>query len=188
MARRRPSEPTVNPARGAALVVIAVVIGLLLLRNGLDTSEVVTASKGNSSGKTNGSGSDKSTTTTTTPLRAPAKVTVVVLNGTSVGGAAGKYSAALATAGYQMLKAGDAATKIPATQVFYTPGFEREAGAVALAAGAPATLTPAALPTPPPGEVGAANVVVVIGTDLASLTPTTAAGATTTTPTTAAAN
>jgi hypothetical protein len=39
------------------------------------------------------------------------------------------------------------------------------------------------MPTPPPGEVGAANVVVVLGTDLASLTPTTAgaAGETTTT-------
>jgi hypothetical protein len=32
MARRRPAEPTVNPARGAALVVVAVLIGLFLLR------------------------------------------------------------------------------------------------------------------------------------------------------------
>ena len=32
MARRRPAEPTANPARGAALVVVAVVIGLFLLR------------------------------------------------------------------------------------------------------------------------------------------------------------
>ena len=44
MARRRPAEPTVNPARGAALVVVAVVIGLFLLRHGLDTSEAVTNS------------------------------------------------------------------------------------------------------------------------------------------------
>ena len=42
MARRRPAEPTVNPARGAALVVVAVLIGLFLLREGLDTSEAVT--------------------------------------------------------------------------------------------------------------------------------------------------
>ncbi len=186
MARRRPSEPTVNPARGAALVVIAVVIGLLLLRNGLDTSEVVTASKGNSSGKTSKGNTDETTTTTAAPARTPSEVTVVVLNGTSVSGAAGKYSTALGTAGYMMLKAGDASTKVPATQVFYTTGFEKEAGAVALALGAPATLTPAALPSPPPGAVGDANVVVVIGTDLASLTPTTAAGASSTTSTTAA--
>lgn len=172
MARRRPTEPTVNPARGVALVVIAVVVGLLLLRNGLDTSEVVTASKGDSTSKADDSSSG-TTTTSTVPARAPDTVTVIVLNGTSVSGAAGKYSTAIATAGYQMLDPGDAATKIPATQVFFAFGFEREAAAVAAAAGAPASLVPAALPTPPPGEVGAANVVVVIGTDLASLTPTT---------------
>jgi hypothetical protein len=179
MARRRPSEPTINPARGAALVVVAVLLGLVLLRNGLDTSEVVTSSNGSDS-STDGSddGSDAGTdsdeeTTTTLATRPPTEVAVVVLNGTSVGGAAGKYSTALASAGYQLLDPGDAATKIPATQVYFTPGFELEAAAVALAAGAPATLIPAALPTPPPGEVGAANVVLVIGADLASLTPTT---------------
>src|SRR5690606_9519859 len=89
-------------------------------------------------------------------------------------GAAGKYTDAVGTAGYQMLEPGDAPTKIPATQVFFTPGFEADAAAVALAAGAPATVTPAALPTPPPGEVGAANVVLVVGADIANLTPTTA--------------
>lgn len=193
MARRQPTEPTVNPARGAALVVVAVLLGLLLLRNGLDTSEVVTSSKGDDSGSDSGSGKDGDEgddagvdTTTTAPLRSPAEVTVIVLNGTSVGGAAGKYSTAIASAGYQMVEPGDAATKIPATQVFFAPGYELEAAAVALAAGAPATLTPAALPTPPPGEIGAAKVVVVVGTDLASLTPTTAAPAAAGTTTTAA--
>lgn len=188
MAQRRSNEPTVNPARGAALVVVAVLIGLVLLRNGLDTSEVVTASKPDKSGVTAPDNGSDASTTTTVALRAPDTVTVIVLNGTSVGGAAGKYSTAIASAGYQMLVAGDAATKIPATQVFFAPGYEGEAAAVAAAAGAPATLTPAALPTPPPGEVGAANVVVVIGTDLASLTPTTMAATTTTTAAASPAN
>lgn len=191
MARRRPTEPTINPARGAALVVVAVLVGLVLLRNGLDTSEVVTSSPGSDSST---DGSDSATdstdtgeeTTTTLAARAPAEVTVIVLNGTSVGGAAGKYSTAIGSAGYQMLEPGDAATKIPTTQVYFTPGYELEAAAVALAAGAPATVIPVALPTPPPGEVGTANVVLVIGADLASLTPTTVttvAGDTTTTTT-----
>jgi hypothetical protein len=179
MARRRPTEPTINPARGAALVVAAVLLGLVLLRNGLDTTEVVTSSpnNGSSDGSSDG-GTDTATdtgeaTTTTLGAKAPSEVTVIVLNGTSVGGAAGKYSTAIGSAGYQMLDPGDAATKIPATQVYFTAGFEREAAAVALAAGAPATVTPAPLPTPPPGEVGIANVVVILGADLASLTPTT---------------
>ena len=192
MARRRPTEPTVNPARGVALVVVAVVLGLVLLRNGLDTSEVVASNGPDSS--TDG-GSDKGTdtgtdaneeTTTTITVRPPGEVTVIVLNGTTVNGAAGKYSTALQSAGYQMLEAASAATKIPTTQVFFTPGYEAEAAAVALAAGAPATVTPAALPTPPPGEVGTANVVVVLGADLASLTPTTVAAAADATTTTAA--
>lgn len=188
MARRRPTEPTVNPARGAALVVVAVLVGLLLLRNGLDTSEVVTSSKGDDSseGSGEGDGDGAETTSTTIAVRSPAEVTVIVLNGTSVGGAAGKYSVAIGTAGYQMLESGNATTKIPTTQVYFAEGFELEAAAVALAAGAPATVTPAALPTPPPGEIGAANVVVVIGADLADLTPTTAAPATDSTTTTAA--
>jgi hypothetical protein len=186
MARRRPTEPTVNPARGAALVVVAVLLGLVLLRNGLDTSEVVTSngsdssSDGSDDGGTDDASDSGEETTTTLAARPPAEVSVVVLNGTSVSGAAGKYSTAIGTAGYQMLEPGDAATKIPATQVFFAPGFEMEAAAVALAAGVPATVTPAALPTPPPGEVGTANVVVVIGADIASLTPTTMATTTTT--------
>jgi hypothetical protein len=184
MARRRPTESSVNPARGAALVVAAVVLGLLLLRNGLDTSEVVTSSNANDSssdGTADTSADPNAETTTTVPLKTPAEVTVIVLNGTSVNGAAGKYSTAIQSAGYQMLVAASATAKTPVTQVFFAPGFEREAAAVALAAGAPATVTPTALPTPPPGEVGTANVVVVIGDDLASLTPTTAAPATTAT-------
>jgi hypothetical protein len=195
MARRRPTEPTINPARGAALVVVAVVLGLVLLRNGLDTSEVVTSSKGNDTTTDGGSdegtdaGTDAGETTTTTlAVRAPAEVTVIVLNATSVNGAAGKYSTALGSVGYVMLEPASAATKIPTTQVYFTPGFEAEAAAVALAAGAPATVTPAAMPTPPPGEIGTANVVVVLGADLASITPTTVttvadagAGGTTTT-------
>lgn len=188
MAQRRSNEPTVNPARGVALVVVAVLIGLVLLRNGLDTSEVVTASKPAKSGASAKGDRSSASTTTTVALRSPSKVTVIVLNGTSVGGAAGKYSTAIGSAGYQMLTAGDAATKIPATQVFFAPGYQREAAAVAAAAGAPATLTPVPLPTPPPGQVGAANVVVVIGADLANLTPTTMAATTTTTTAASASN
>jgi len=190
MARRRPSEPTVNPARGAALVVVAVLLGLVLLRNGLDTSEVVTSSPDRTAtdegGDEGDGGTDEGTdegsdTPTTVPVRPPAEVSVIVLNGTSVAGVAGSYSEALGTAGYQMLDPGNATTKTGVTLVYFTEGFEAEAAAVAVAAGAPATVVPQPLPDPPPGDVGAANVVVVIGTDLASVTPTTATTATDTT-------
>ncbi|MFP5255572.1 MAG: LytR C-terminal domain-containing protein [Acidimicrobiia bacterium] len=183
MARRRPTEPTVNPARGAALVVVAVLLGLVLLRNGIDTSEVVTSTRDDGGEETDGAtaeGADEGTdegeeTPTTVAVRPPAEVTVIVLNGTSTSGVAGTYSEAIGSAGYQMLEAGNATTQTPTTLVYFVEGFEAEAVAVATAAGVPATVSPAPMPDPPPGEVGAANVVVVIGTDIATLTPTTAA-------------
>ena len=194
MARRRPTEPTVNPARGAALVVVAVLLGLVLLRNGIDTSEVVTSTP-DDSGEETDAGSDEGTdegatdegdeTPTTVAVRAPAEVSVIVLNGTSVAGTAGKYSDAVASAGYQMLEPGNATSQTPTTLVYFVEGYEAEAAAVATAAGVPATVSPVPLPEPPPGEVAGANVVVVVGTDIASLTPTTAA-ADATTETTAA--
>jgi hypothetical protein len=190
MARRRP-EPTANPARGAALVVVAVVIGLLLLREGLDTSEAITTtgdggsetSDGASDGSDGSDGSSDETTTTTPALRPPAEVPTIVLNDSGIAGAAGTYSDALASVGYQLTNpeganadtAGDAA----ATLVYFAPGFEAEAAEVASVIGAPDTVVPAALPATPPGPIAGASVVVVIGTDLASVTPTT--GTTTTT-------
>jgi len=185
MARRRPTEPTVNPARGAALVVVAVLLGLVLLRNGIDTSEVVTSTRDDSEEGADDGGTDEGTdegeeTTTTLAVRTPAEVTVIVLNGTSTSGVAGTYSDAIGSAGYQMLEPSNATSQTPTTLVYFVEGFEAEAAAVAVAAGVPATVTPTPMPDPPPGEVGAANVVVVIGTDIATLTPTTAAGDATT--------
>jgi hypothetical protein len=192
MARRRP-EPTANPARGAALVVVAVVIGLLLLREGLDTSEAITATSdggsettsdgGTSDGDGASDGGTDGTTTTTPALRPPAEVPTIVLNDSGIAGAAGAYSDVLASLGYQLTNpeganadtAGDAA----ATLVYFAPGFDAEAAEVASVIGAPDTVVPAALPATPPGPIAGASVVVVIGTDLASVTPTT--GTTTTT-------
>jgi len=193
MARRRPSEPTANPARGAALVVAAVLIGLFLLREGLDTSEAVTSTssdQGSDSSDSSDEGTDSTdsteTTTTTVAGRPPSEVPTIVLNDSGVPGAAGKYSDVLAAAGYQLTNPdganadadGDAAT----TVIYFAPDFEAEAAAVATAIGAPDTIVPTALPTTPPGPIAGASVVVVIGVDLANVTPTTvAAGDTTTT-------
>jgi hypothetical protein len=189
MARRRPTEPTINPARGIALVVGAVVIGLLLLRNGLDTSEAVTSKGGEptaDAGSDKGSDGDGGGSTTTTAAtvdagRPAGEISAIVLNGTSVTGAAGKYSDALGALGYQMAEPATSApgAKTATTQVFFTPGFDKEAVTMAAALGLPATV---ALPMPatPPGDIGTANIAVVIGDDIASLTPSTVANTTTT--------
>ena len=180
MARRRPAEPTANPARGAVLVVAAVVVGLVLLRNGLDTSETFTPSTTDGSTDSTDTATDSSATDSTDDtvapiVRSPQQVATIVLNDSAVDGAAGRYSDFLANLGYSLVDpagrtssvAGNAAT----TQVLYGPGFESEAAVVAAALGVPATSVQA-LGTTLPGDIGGANVVVVLGTDIASTEPT----------------
>jgi hypothetical protein len=176
MARRRPTEPTANPARGVALVVVAVLVGLFLLRNGIDSSTTSTSSSTDGSstdGGTSGTDGDSNSTTSTLGLRSPAEVPLIVLNGSGVSGAAKKYSTALLNKGYTNLTKpdGDNSTLKPATTaVYYASGFENEASAVASAIGAPATgVAPA--PTASPGDIAGASVVVVLGTDLGSKDP-----------------
>lgn len=196
MARRRPTEPTVNPARGVALVVVAVLAGLFLLRNGIDTSEVVTSSNGEEAsaddtdgaadsgaddGETDGT-TDDTTEDTTPTTRPPAEVPTIVLNGSSVTGAAGTFSQVLAAAGYQLTnpEGANADAGVPSTQVLYAEGYEAEAVAVAAAIGAP-ELAPLPLGATPPGPIDGASVVVVLGPDLADSPPSTTGDTTETT-------
>jgi hypothetical protein len=184
MARRRPTEPTVNPARGAILVVAAVLLGIFLLRNGLDTNVDVTGTpRSSTDGATAGSETTGSSTTQSTlAVRPPAQVPTIVLNGTKTSGAAKRYSQALATAGYNLTNPnGDTATSQTetTTKVLYLPGFQKEADAVAVAIGAPQTAV-GPVGSTLPGTTANASVIVVLGTDLASKTPTTAVTTTTT--------
>lgn len=183
MARRRSAEPVANPARGAALVVVAVVIGLFLLRNGLDTSEAIRTQGGSSDGTEatddtadagTDEGTDDVTTTTTLAGRAPAEVPTIVLNGSGVTGAAGRYSEFLTGLGYSLTNptGANADNRTDTTLVYFAPGFEAEAAAMVVALGSPAGVVPAPLPTTPPGPIAAASVVVVVGSDIGNTTPT----------------
>ena len=198
MARRRPSEPTANPARGAALVVVAVVIGLFLLREGLDTSEAVTTSSSDQ-------GSDSSDSTDESPT-APTGTEDHHDHGRRPSARRGSHHRAQRLGGAPARPASTAmpwrrrATSSPTPtaptptrkatppprSIYFAPGFEEEAAAVAAAIGAPETVVPAPLPTTPPGPIAGASVVVVIGTDLANVTPPTVASGDTTTTTAAA--
>ncbi|MDQ2648619.1 MAG: LytR C-terminal domain-containing protein [Actinomycetota bacterium] len=187
MARRRPTDTVANPARGAALVVVAVLIGLFLLRNGLDTSDVVTGSpsSGGSTdlGVTDGGSTDEgttddgSTTDSTVGVRPPSQVPTIVLNGSGVSGAAKRYSSVLAALAYSLTnpEGGNATNNVQATQVLYGPGYDREAVAVAealAAASGQAAPTPTPIGTVQPGTTNNAQVVVVLGPDIGSVNPT----------------
>jgi hypothetical protein len=180
MARRRPTEATANPARGAALVVGAVLVGLFLLRNGLDTSETITTKPNSSTDGTAGadSSTDGSTagattaTETTVAVRAAGQVPTIVLNGSGVKGAAKKYSTFLAAAGYDLTNpdGANSTADVTATQVLFGPGFDREAAALATLIGAPSTGV-TAIGSVLPGTTAGASVIVVLGPDLGSKTP-----------------
>ena len=163
-------------ARGIALIVAAVVIGLVLL-NATDAPEPLRVSSDETpdagptgtqpTGTTTTTAPTGSTDTTATAVaaRPPAEVTVLVANAARVQGAAGKLSAEIAKSGFKMTAPANGAP-VPTSTVYFVEGYEPEARAVA------ALLTPAPpvapMPAPAPvDDLRGANVVVVQGPDLA---------------------
>ena len=118
-------------ARGLILVGVGVVLGLiLLLRAGgvgfqsgdgpvdIATEDATTTSVA-------------PTTTVPTTDRAPQQVKVVVANGSEVTGLAGKTGQFLAQQGYSNSVATDSTSQVSVTTVYYSPGFEASAKALA---------------------------------------------------------
>jgi hypothetical protein len=116
------------------------------------------------------------TTTTTIP---PNKVPVVVANASGVTGAAAKISSQLATGGWDLLAPVNATTEVTTSSVYFVAGFQREAEIIAASLHLPASAVAPYTTAVPISSVGTAQVVVIVGPDLAD--KTTAAAATTTT-------
>jgi len=107
------------------------------------------------------------TTTTTLATHPPASVRVLVANGTTTKGSAGKLAAKLNSDGYDTLSPTDTSSPANASAVYYAPGYQGDADAVASASG----LTSSAvqpLSSSVPVTVGSAEVVVIIGPDIAA--------------------
>jgi len=175
-----------QPGRGAALLAVAVLLGIVLLNAADDPPpERVSA------GPTTTAPADATPTTgvvttlATLPLRAPAEVKVLVANGTGLRGVAGKATAQLKAAAYNVLAPTDAPAAT-ASAVYFVGEYSREAEGIATALGLPATSVQP-VPTPAPlADARGANVIVVVGPELAqrlggATTATTAAATTTTT-------
>lgn len=177
--------------RGLLLLIVAALIGFVLYRSVDDvppgTDVASTAERTTTTSKASEDGGEV-VGTTTVPLRAPKDVKVLVANGSGVGGLGGTVSARLrAPAGYNVLSPVNAPARVQATTIYYTPGFDREAAALAKTLGLPpTTVKPMPAQAPVPDNRGA-NVIVVAGPELnqAAATTTTApratAGSTTTT-------
>jgi len=168
----RQAPPGPNPAsRGLILVVVAVLLGAILLFKGggigsqTDATDVEIG--------TGGGGETTETTapevTTPSSSVAPAALQVVVLNAAGENGFAAKGAAFLNLAGYPNVGAETAAAPAASTAVYFAPGYEGDAQAIAglLSVGTvqpmpdPATMGKAAADVPP-----TTNVVVVLGPDV----------------------
>ena len=163
-----------NPARGVALIATAVIVGVFVLRNGWDQNRQVVSAAGDEApaegGATTAPPAGSDSTASTAPLRPPTEVVVRVLNAAQVPGAAGTWSDALGRAGYQIAEAGNAPETRDATAILFAAGFEREAAELARQMQAPANGV-AAIGDPPSVDPAGAQLVVMLGTDIADSAP-----------------
>ncbi len=167
-------------ARGIALLVGAVVLGIVLLRATEPPSSLADASEGpvqegtttapstteepDDDGSTT---SSSSSTTTEEPAEEDAAL-VLVANAANQAGVAGRLSGILETADFTVTDPANATVDVATSTVYFAPGFEAAAADVAdLFDPHPAV---AAMPDPPPvaaGDLSGANVILVAGPDLA---------------------
>jgi hypothetical protein len=168
------TQARANPARGLALIATAVIVGIFLLRNGFGDQGIpdvgtdtpaVTQPGGDAAPPADG------TATTAppeqAPPKAPAEVTVRVANAAGVNGAAGEWTDKISQAGYKTVEATNATPNRDTTAVIFQAGFDREAGILAEAIGAPSDGI-VALSEPAQVDPAGANLVVLLGTDLAN--------------------
>ena len=157
-ARRRSTFDLVlrTAARGAVLIGLAIVIGIVLLQ---------VVDKGGGGGgvappvtrPTN----ESTTSTTGESGRPPEQVRVLVLNGSGLANAAGTKANELRGNGYAIAGTGNAPQQTGST-VACQSGFEKEADALAKAAGAGFNV--ATYPNPPPSGAENADCIITLGT------------------------
>lgn len=161
-------------ARGIALIAVAVLLGVILLR-ATDSPEpfasVETQDGSNAGDTTAATDLDVPDTTDTTTPRAhnPAEVTVLVANGAGITGLASRVADSLKAQNYILAESGNTRAPADASAVYYSPGYEADAAAIAK------LLSPTpkveALPDPlPVADLKGANVLVVAAADLAQAT------------------
>jgi hypothetical protein len=144
-------------ARGAVLVGVAVLIGIVLL-------QVIDKGRGGGGGAvpTPSGGQTKGSTTSTTgdEGRPPAEVRVLVENGSGLNQAAATLANELRGTGYAIAGTGNAAIQT-GTTVACRAGFEKEADALAKSLGAGVSVV--AFPEPPPTGAENADCLVIKG-------------------------
>jgi hypothetical protein len=160
--------------RGALLIIAAVVLGLVLLRATDADEPFASRSEVPNDQRTPAADDDDDddeepvddpTATTLPAPRPPAEVGVTVANGARVQGAANRRASELTELGYRIAQATNTTARVEESRVYFTEGYEAEARALAeaLEPSPPVEPMPPELPV---ADLGDANVLLVIGTDL----------------------
>ncbi len=158
-----------NLGRGLVLLAIAIVLGVLLVWAGHRPVVPVAATSGTTTAPSSTTTTEPTTTTTTSPH---SSVHVTVANGTSAPTAATDYGKALATKGWVVSPPMDTTSPVTsATVVYYAPGQQANAAAVASELGLKSSAVQpvnSSIPVTPPSGT---QVLVVLGPDLAGHAP-----------------
>jgi hypothetical protein len=177
----------VNAARGIAVIVGAVLLGLFLMVRGVDDNSVAadntTTTAPADDGADNGDGTDTTAADVVTTLpaddgattddtlgaqRNPAEVLTLALNGTDPiqSGVAGRTRDVLSTAGYAVAAPKNADTPGPSV-ILFSEGYESDAQAIAGLFGVDpaAVVRPFDAATTPIADTQGASVIVMAGSD-----------------------
>jgi hypothetical protein len=147
-----------NAARGAALIGIAVVIGIVLLQVVDKGSPGGTGGSSSPTVATNGN--NGGSTTLPANVHPPQEVRLLVLNGSGVAQAAATLANTLRGLGYAIAGTGNAPTQA-GTTVQCKSGFDKEAAALSKSVGSGTTVS--AFPSVPPAGAENADCLVTKG-------------------------
>lgn len=194
---RPPRQPAGGPgnagARGGLLLAVAVILGIVLLQQ-FDTPDVPSGQVSatsvpddddeTSTTRRVGLTTVPQATTTTARARPKAEVKVLVANGAGVRGLGASTTNSLRDRGYTNTATPTDTTTSPIekTAIQYVEGYEADARELAGVLSLPATvITRLASPPVAAADIGDAKLIVILGTDVSTVTTAPAAGATTTT-------
>jgi hypothetical protein len=164
-----PAGPGLGTAafRGALLIAAAVLLGAVLLAKSFDNGGPLSTS-GNQPARTTVPTTAATTPTTAAVPHNPAEVKVLVLNGVDPKKAIAKPAAdTLKAANYTTLTPNDAKATVTESAVYFVPGYDADALAIATKLGIPpAAVQPLPNPLPPSvSDPKDAHVIAVIGPD-----------------------
>ena len=159
-----------------ALLVLVVFVGATVLLLGVIhpvSNTALSSASGQPSATTTTTTTHPVATTTTIPS---SRVPVMVANASGVAGAAASTRNALQPGGWDLLPPVNATATVPTSNVYYLAGFQPQAKSIAATLHLPASVVVPYTTAAPISSIGAAQVLVVVGPDLADgvAKPTTA--------------